>query len=107
MHLSPPPSGLGCCPLQGGGPVVLVVDDYFVDCCYHCGVLCLFRVLLSIALYSFSFCNHLAEERTGCFTLSYWCLVIVIVMWLLWVGLQCVIVGHLYFLITLTCVYGC
>ena len=43
------------------------------------------------------FCNYLdGEERAGCLTVSFWCLVIVIVLWLFatvpWVGLQCVIV---------------
>ena len=27
MHLSPTPSGLGCCPFQGGGSVVIDTSD--------------------------------------------------------------------------------
>ena len=43
---------------------------FVVDCCSHCGVLCLFHVLLYIAMCPFLFCNHLdGEERAGCFTL--------------------------------------
>ena len=63
MHLAP--SGLGCCLLLGGDSVVVdsLIDVHIV------GVLCLFHVLLCIALCPFKFCNLELEERADCFTL--------------------------------------
>ena len=46
----------------------------------HCGVLCLFNVLLCIALCPFRFCNHLDRVREPLFLV------------VPWVGLRCLIV---------------
>ena len=63
MHFSPPPSGFGCCPFQGGGSVVvdsLLIVTPIVGFCYC-------SVLLCLTLCPFLFCN--GEERVGYFAL--------------------------------------
>ena len=51
MHLPPPPSGLGCCPFQGGGSIVL--DALFIVA-PTVGVLCFFRFVIPCVLSSFA-----------------------------------------------------
>ena len=51
MHLSPPPSGLGCCPFIGGGSVVvdsLLIVTPIVGIC-NCSIFCfVVRYFMSI-----------------------------------------------------------
>ena len=67
-------------------------------------ILLLFYVLLCVTLYPFEFCNHLGEEGlVVLLSLSSWCLVIVMLLFLVlaWVYLQFVIVvfpGHTHLL---------
>ena len=79
---------------------VLVVMGFCVCSMFCCAVLC------AISSFAIIFMGG-GGERIGCFTLPYWSLVAVIVLWfflaMLLVGLQCVIVifpfyTHLLFL---------
>ena len=82
-----------------------------IRCCSHCGVLCLFHVLLCIVcvLSSFAIISMGKRELVALLCLFSLCLVIVVVQWLFltvpWVGLQCVILvfpdhTHLLFNVT-------
>ena len=95
QHLSPPPpppppppGGLGCCPFTGGGSVVadlLFIVTPFVGFC-NCSMFCCTFLYVP---------SSFGEERAGCLlSLSSWCLVIVVWLFLAmpWVCLQFVIV---------------
>ena len=90
MHLTPPPplSGLGCFPLSGGGSVVvalLFIVTPIVRVC-NCSMFCCAFYIV---------CNHLDGKRelAALLSLSSWCLVIVVWLFLAlpWVCLQFVI----------------
>ena len=107
MHLSPPPPvGLGCCPFQGGGSVVvdLFIVTPIVGVC-NCSMFCC--TLLYIPS-SFAIILMGKRELVALLSLSSWCLMIVVWLFLAvpWVCLQFVIVvfpdhSHLLFLNTL------
>ena len=77
MHLSPPPGGLGCCPFEGGGSVV--VDLLFIvtpivgfcNCSMFC---CTFLYVPS----SFAIILMGKRELVALLNLSSWCLVIAV-----------------------------
>ena len=60
------PTGIGCCPFEGGGPVV--IDLLFIVLLIVCVSSVYKLVLVCIALCLFEFCNHFEEEeKAGCF----------------------------------------
>ena len=96
MHLSPPPpppGGLGCCPFYGRGSVVvdlLFIGTPFVGVC-NCSMFCC--TLLYVPS-SFAIILMGKRELVALLSLSSWCLVIVVGLFLAvpWVCLQFVIV---------------
>ena len=58
-----------------------------VECCSHCGALCLFHILLCAALFPFSFRNHLDWEALLACLPGVLCFNAVP-----WIGLRCVVV---------------
>ena len=77
IHLSPPPSGLRCCPFWGGGSVVvdsLLIATPIVGFCgcsmFWCTLLCVHSSFFEIILME-------KKELVALLCLSSWCLVMV------------------------------
>ena len=94
MHLSPPPpGGLGCCPFEGSGSVVVdllfIVTPIVRACNYSMFCCTLLYVPTSFAIILIG-----KRELAALLSLSSWCLVIVVWLFLTvpWVFLQLVIV---------------
>ena len=88
-----PTGGLGCCPFKGGGSVVvdlLFIETTIVGAC-TCSMFCCTYLYVSS---SFAIILMGKKERVSLLSLSSWCLVIAVWLFLTmpWVCLQFVIV---------------
>ena len=78
MHLSPPPSGLDCCPYYGGGSDVvdlLFIVTLIVGVC-NCSMFCCMLLYINS---SYAIILIGKRELVAMLSLSSWCLVII--MW--------------------------